>query len=460
MNKILKSWILPVIACVFLVSSLGSCIKDGLGIDKFIIEGFALNAITYEKLSGASVSLTQPGYENFRKNISIDEAGKYRFALKTEGTYHLTIEKAGYKNMYSAIVTINRKTTFVTFLPSVTSLSTPIGGITGTVYSLSGQPLIGANVSISAQNEELTNGYFSSVETNELGQFYIGAVPLQTTKEFKIRCISDNYKTQVLQNIKINPNEMVHQVFELEPATPPVKVFYENFESNATLWEMSGFWHIRPNGNTFNGLYPVYVKIAPNDPSLGKLPGAFKGTQMAWYGNQLAGNYLGDQSVFDYENSGGTSKSKNSGTLISPIINLGPLEEASLNFWSWFEIESVNPNQMGYDLMEIYVIESTGNMVHIGKLNPYTDPIIPERKSIPFTSGGFNQHPVWKFHEFDLSRFSGSAIKIQFRFDTRDGLYNGFRGWCIDEVGIVNKGLPGTKCQAYTPPPLMERRPE
>jgi hypothetical protein len=445
------------------ISCLTSCRKEQPAPGDSYIMGVVLDAVTFQPIAGATISL-EPltatlGSSAGPSVAETDLAGKYIFNSLPSGKYNLHLKKDNYEAMFSRNITLNASGAFVAMLPALTSLTVPIGGISGIITNADGLPLKNANVAVSAQNEEITNGYFSSATTNEYGHFYIGAIPLQSTTAFKIRCIAEGHHNYLLNNVDISKNEMITFNVKMEKAPQSVNLFHEGFEVLNPGWEMTGFWNIHDNRPLINPLYPSYVKSAPNDVSGSVIPLAFKGKKMAWYGNAIAGNYLGTQSMYDYELSGGTSTGRNFGTMTSPAINLQGLNQASINFWSWFEIESVNPNKTGYDLMEVFAIDPSGKAHLLGKLNPYTDPIIRDRKSIPYTSGGFNQAPVWKYHEFDLTDFAGSQIRLRFSFDTRDGLFNGFRGWFIDEIKISNVGIPNTKSN-YDPPPLMERKSE
>lgn len=465
MIKMLKDsfWLFSGLLATVII--LSSCDKNDTDLPKTTIEGKAYDAISFENLTGSNISLQQSvgsSTSSLIQETTVDENGTYILKNVSVGQYNIVITRAGYKTMYSNEIDIDPSlgNAFVAFLPVKENIATPVGGITGIVRNMAGKEIPNASIAISAQNEEISNGYFSSVSSNENGQYYIGAIPLQSTSEFKVRCIAEGYEIEIIQNVNILPNEMVVINFALKEAPPPTQIFHEDFEGSLTNWEMDGFWNVHKNEIIYNDMYPEYALLAPNDHSEGAIPASYKGFSSIWYGNKETGNYLGEQSPYDYELSGGTSVARNRGTLISPIINLSNLEEASFNFWSWFEIESVNPNQTGYDLMEIHVIKSSGVSEQLGKLNPYTDPIIPDRKPIPYTSGGFNQLPAWKYHEFDLTEYVGSSIRLQFVFDTRDGLYNGFRGWIIDEITVTDEGLEQTKSGKYTPLPLMQKRPE
>ncbi|TVQ16308.1 MAG: hypothetical protein EA361_04340 [Bacteroidetes bacterium] len=437
-----------------------ACEKDQTPPVKTDIHGVAYDAITFASLEGAVVTILvtgKSGQSNSEWQTNVGAEGEFVFKEIPVGTYDMYIEHEDYKQMFSNNIGLTVEGAFVAFLPATKDLEYPIGGITGIVTNTDGTPLPNANVAISAQLDSITNGYFASVTTNKNGQFFIGAVPLQSTQEFKVRCIAERYEPQTLQNINILNNEMIVMHVIMEEEEPSDLIFYEGFEGEMTGWNNTGFWHVHQNTEIYNSAYPDYVKLAPNDYSAGRIPNAYKGSRMAWYGEAEAGNFMGDQSPNDTQLSGGTSVSPNNGVMISPVINLWGHTEASLHFWSWFEIESVNPNQYGYDKMEISVLNSNGETKLLGKLNPYIDPIIPERRAIPYTSGGFNQAPVWKYETFDLSHYAGTAIRLKFSFDTRDALYNGFRGWFIDEISIIDRAVNDTKSNFDPSQPLMER---
>ena len=157
--------------------------------------------------------------------------------------------------------------------------------------------------------------------------------------------------------------------------------------------------------------------------------------------------------------SGGTSTTENEGTLTSPQFTIpANAPAAALTFQTWFEIESENPNQDGFDYMEVYVQPGQGAPVLLGRLNPFQDPQLSDRESIPFTSGGFNRPPQWRPAQFDLSAYRGQTVRLLFRFSTEDQLYNGFRGWLIDDVRVTNEvvipGVQGSRASGEMGPVL------
>jgi hypothetical protein len=243
---------------------------------------------------------------------------------------------------------------------------------------------------------------------------------------------------------------------QLQPGT--VNAFFtEGFEA-PTSWIATGLWNRSALSGIVNRAHPQFVTLAPNDQSQGALPRPAGGSWAFWYGTPATGNFIGTQSSSDAPLSGGTSTTANAGTLISPPIALPTSSTLSLRFDTWFEIESVNPNSSGFDIMEVAVVDGTTTRV-LGRLNPFVDPTLPNRRPIPFTSGGFNLAPVWRTVSFDLSAFSGRTVQLRFGFRTVDSRYNGFRGWIVDNVSVSNMPAMQESVGVITTAPLDEGRP-
>lgn len=49
------------------------------------------------------------------------------------------------------------------------------------------------------------------------------------------------------------------------------------------------------------------------------------------------------------------------------------------------------------------------------------------------TSGG------WTMRTLDLRAYTNASVRLRFRFDTRDGFFNGFSGWFLDDIRIETK---------------------
>ncbi|GAC1657410.1 MAG: hypothetical protein NVS4B3_23910 [Gemmatimonadaceae bacterium] len=220
-------------------------------------------------------------------------------------------------------------------------------------------------------------------------------------------------------------------------------VYQTGFETaDVPAWTTTGFWHSSTLANLRNTAYPTYVSLAPGDNSNGALPPPFAGTYALWYGQDATGNYAGPLVAGQPAKSGGTSVSSNSGVAVSPPISVPKTTNVvSLAFQSWFEIESVNPH--GFDVMTVLVedlADPTHTRTQVATVNPAADPL-GGAAPIPFTSGGFNTPPVWGRINVDLSTYRGKTVLLYFSFGTGDTLYNGFRGWIVDNVAV---SIPST----------------
>ncbi len=179
---------------------------------------------------------------------------------------------------------------------------------------------------------------------------------------------------------------------------------------------------------------------------------AYDGTGVAWFGNKttatisnMVGNY---------------SSGAKSGTLTSSAIDLANYSFATLDFAAWFEVESVDVAKWQYDQMKVevavvaaaypvtigdYTFNSADDWKIVTFMNPDFEAAV-QQADINFSSGGNDAVPVWVKKQANLSPFAGQKIKLRFNFQSQDSLYNGGRGWAVDNVAIINgdSGLPFT----------------
>ena len=229
-------------------------------------------------------------------------------------------------------------------------------------------------------------------------------------------------------------------------------------EKNLQGWETTGLWNrvFRPeNIRVHPDIWPdlVTLPISLNEAISRKvgLPAAFHGDLAWWYGDRSTGTFIGEfDPNIQSPKGGGTSVRPNSGELISPPIDLRGYQAAGLTFQTWWEIESVDAD--AFDLLgalgdsaALEVVTSSGTqIVPVSSLNPRTDLNGPPDQ--PVTSGGFIRDqlrarpPIWVPVFVDLTEYVGDIVRIKWRFSTNDVLYNGFRGWLIDDVSVV--GIP------------------
>jgi hypothetical protein len=151
--------------------------------------------------------------------------------------------------------------------------------------------------------------------------------------------------------------------------------------------------------------------------------------------------------VFQSDDNGGTSDSTQYGDLISPAIDMTTVSNARLTFWSAWEIEGVDVD--AFDLMQVYISTDGVNFFIIGQLNPLND--VDGESWKPYSSGGLAQPMVWVDHVFDLSSYVGNTVYLAFYFDTWDELYNGFRGWFIDDVSVTGDALAAPNITSIVP---------
>lgn len=258
---------------------------------------------------------------------------------------------------------------------------------------------------------------------------------------------------------------------EVEAATILDCFLWEDDFEDDGLWKVDGFtsnntWYVQSlAGIDLFGVNAGGCPGAPNDifddlvSTVGEsLPAARKGTNVAWFGAPITvthagltdtiGSYLDDGTSFKPSESsckdggdtqGGDADDSYYGTLaLSDTIDLSLADPGvTLNFWSWWEIESVRAET--YDLMKVEALVDGGaTWDTLLTINDETTDMGIANADVPWTSGGFGVAPVWKKYHVDLTDYRSTTTTIRFSFDTVDGAYNGFRGWVIDELTITD----------------------
>ncbi|SPL71023.1 carboxypeptidase-like regulatory domain-containing protein [Acinetobacter stercoris] len=334
-----------------------------------------------------------------------------------------------------------------------------IGTLSGQIM-VQGKPFAKAQVSLSGG--DMTNGAFVSGITDANGYFNL---PINTINKFAtalksstLKITAPGYKDQDIE-IYVNSAGSIGNQFTMIPDSTIYKTIWsETFDSQSTtrnLWtkadtaENDVQWNLLTNGHQIlNTALNKYVYAAPNDQGSGAVIEPLQGNAAYWYGEKSKGNYLGVQ---DIENSkafdGGQAIEANYGELISPAIDLSNVTQPiSLTFKSWWEIESFNPNQKGFDLMDILVSTDGGSTYHtLVRFNPLSDPQTTlSREAIPFSNTGYNLAPIALQQEpISLDEYVGKKnIRLKFKFKTVDQSHNAFRGWMIDDIKIQQ--LQGT----------------
>lgn len=405
---------------------------------------------------------------NNEDKVQTDENGILITDL-APGVYYLLSEKNGGSTI-TTITVQNNNSSDSTGVASALSCddnacsdiseSAIIGSISGVVYSQMG-PVSGAEVSLSGG--VATNGQFVSATSDSDGRYSLvynlnrtDAI-IEALKDATLRVTASGYNT-LTRTLAIDSGSTSGENIALSFMTGSTGLSQEVLWQDAidaeslqhwtisNTHEQTGWTALERGHNIVNSLVDTHVLLAPNDTSGGAVPDPHTGDFAFWYGNPESGNFVGDLSSSDGSPlDGGTSESSNRGSLTSGPIDLSAVAaetDISLTFRTWWEIESVNPNENGFDLMSVQVSTDGSNFNTIARLNPLSDPQSNvNRAPIPFSNTGFNSAPNWSSQELiPLDSIAGeSTAYLRFEFRTVDGLYNGFRGWMIDNVQIRNE---------------------
>ncbi|HEX4186685.1 MAG TPA: hypothetical protein VHY83_02190 [Solirubrobacteraceae bacterium] len=224
-------------------------------------------------------------------------------------------------------------------------------------------------------------------------------------------------------------------------------------------------WHVQslPQNISINPfITPKLVTLPPGDS--GALPAPAGGKNVAWFGDHSSGTFCGTLKEVEENNAGalengcetkqdpgekpgGTTSTVQEGELVSPPFNLEGFTSAVLHFDSWFEIEAVDANF--FDAMAIEYTTDAGTKAQpftwhrLGELNPANNP--GGAPSADYTDEGQNTPATWQPILVDLTEAAGKPnVRVRFVFDSWDYLFNGFRGWLIDNVRAASPSDAGT----------------
>jgi len=428
------------------------------------IEESSLTDVTDEE-GGLALEGLAPGV--YRVNICKGE-------VNVSMQFTILSDNAAAAAVIAAPLTVN-KDGIVEALPD----NSLIVAVSGVIYSDKG---IIANAQIAISGGALTNGAITTAVTDEDG-FYsivinVNASKLAALQNATIQIVAEGYERLNISGQNFTQfgafSGINAKLIAADEATQEF-VYQENFEvlasgttcgewtsetlviegnvftpMNVEAPEEQSLWHTHVSGlDVINQAYLAnLVSLAPNDLTAGKVPNPIEGAKACWYGktaddNSLdEGNFLNEAENTGAELGGGTSIAAHSGALVSPRIDFSAeVAPLALTFKTWWEIEAVNPNENGFDLMSVeYQIEGEDDWVTFVRLNPLADPVgIDELESLPYSSAGFNQAPLWlEQAPISLDRLAGKVFQLRFTFSTQDELYNGFRGWLLDDVEITH----------------------
>lgn len=229
------------------------------------------------------------------------------------------------------------------------------------------------------------------------------------------------------------------------PLERPMSVavpYFNDFESGTDGWARSATtslcsWQYMTDPEMVVVDPSIYGSmVVLGDPAPAYLPMAKSGRNCWWYGNPENGTFIGHPFAPGDPYSGGTSISAHSGTLTSPLFETAALPSITFSFWTWWEVECIDINS--FDMMYIKASSDGGGSWNtINWLNPPFSRLPGWDEYEGYSSGGWLEPGIWiKWTYFLDPEWWGHDIMIRFEFDTRDMLYNGFRGWLIDDFYI------------------------
>lgn len=387
-----------------------------------------------------------------------DSMGNYQLDFIPSGETQVFVSALGFSETSANVLVTSEQESVLNINMGLFQVAQ--GNISGTVKDASSHQ--GINVS-GAKIVESNGGVAFS---DDYGRYELFNVPSGTTIA---TAFADGYQASAESVLVPNGGTVTAPNFELFFVGTPSSYPF-SFEAGDDGFTSTGFWHNQDTNSTFDASARSLWNLPspPNRltdyfsqshgsgfanqkvflPDNGQIPSirpGGSGSHYFWYGQNssasVEGAYIGTQDIADdtAEGSGGLGLKANSGTLESPELDLRGYTFGTLSFWTWWEIEGVNP-ATGFDKMQVLISPAPySTWTSLGFLNPFQDPATGE--SVPsqeYSSGGFNQTGIWVNHSIDISQFAGQKVKIRFYFDSVDDLFNGFRGWFIDDVSISN----------------------
>ncbi|MBD3255566.1 MAG: hypothetical protein GF383_10765 [Candidatus Lokiarchaeota archaeon] len=158
-------------------------------------------------------------------------------------------------------------------------------------------------------------------------------------------------------------------------------IFSDNFDNGLANWRaINGLWH-------FTSIFSPW----PNP--------CHSPNYAMWFGMESTGDFNTGRREY--------------GDVISNSINLSDVNSAFLSFYHWMDKE----HSGYYDIGQVFISTNRIDWEEIYRVDYRCEP--------------------WEHINLNISKYCGNAnVYIRFRFDTRDYLYNYYRGWLIDDVEI------------------------
>ncbi len=447
-----------------------------------VLRGRTYVAATGASLAGAAVVVKASGdcaigqsIPGALKTLTTSPDGLYSTFLAPD-SYCLEATAAGYTKMISVDLTLAvgdaRRVDFGFQGANEATTWVNVCGRVRDAADLS--PLEDASVKLGADNAA---NIVTASDTGADGDYCLGGVDLTKAQSWPMTAIADGYfpKLETPDGFTANVVNIVD--FDLTP-DPATACFEDGFEGDVSAWTASApslgcAWQVLDNTIRVNTAAGVCVDTAPEEsctpnpaltfdpcllcadaadtgciPQTGALPRAFEGTHAIWFGNDDSWNFLSDGGNCANANGGGGAPV--SGTFTSAVIPVNPdVTGLRVRFRYWYEIEGVSPSY-NYDRMVLQVSTNGTDFTEVGAVNPSISTQATSAKA--YTSAGLMKVPAWTTADMTVPAAQAAQIlaagelHLRFLFNSKDGQYNGFRGWVVDQVQVVGDGcVPGGK---------------
>ncbi len=310
---------------------------------------------------------------------------------------------------------------------------------------------------------ESVTAYLRQAFTDENGFYQINLIPPTLSGKLEVFAKAEGYKFDANTDIKLVDDLKAGYVSEydlyLEPAgeIPSPPTTWDGWEFKSSCSVASVKWQVvdKPEDIYIKNTDWLEAMGYATTDKVGLLPDKDTNTSgYLWFGDVNTSMFTDKSqfSVYSNESSGTVC-----GMAISPVFDLSNYSFPVLNFDSWFEVESVDVAKGQFDQLNvgfmivsdndspITVYNSNGDEVvlqpnqfySLELLNPDSEPDI-QSATVPYSNQGVNAVPVWEEYSIPVDMLAGYKVKFVFYFNSMDSLYNGFRGWGVDSVKVVD----------------------
>ena len=330
-------------------------------------------------------------------------------------------------------------------------------------------PSVSAVLDIPAINlvGESATAYLRQALTDKEGFYQINMIPPELSGALEVFAKAEGYKFDSNLDIKLvndlEAGKVSEYNLELEPVNPqeipPVVTAWDNWTYESCDNVPSVNWQITPEDPTTiqinNEAWLNTLGYCDNGScdTVSLLPDPDNTTTgYLWFGDNNTGMFTDKDNSTSYPN---TSSGKVCGKAISPVYDLSYYGFPVLDFTSWFEVESVDIAKYQYDQLSVgfMIVSDNDSDVKLYKsngeeltvkpnqfyslelLNPDSEPNI-QSATVPYSSQGIDAEPVWVDYTVPVDMLAGYKVKFVFYFNSKDALFNGFRGWGVDSIKV------------------------